>query len=200
MKASVAILGVLLVAGSAFADPYVIAKQRARQTSDQNAAEQQQIQNAAGGPAQSAPATVTPGSPVPPPNPMLQATLKNIGDLQANFTALSSAATVKPDPAQKADLLNSLSQAAQAKKASSDSVKKLAADLISALSGNKLAIAPQKKLTAQVHALFNSGHLTDAQQKTMFDEIQKALTDAGVSLDDAVNVVTDLKKIAEETK
>ena len=34
----------------------------------------------------------------------------------------------------------------------------------------------------------------------MFDDVQKILTEAGVSQDDIDNVVTDLKKIADETK
>ena len=39
MKTPVLMVSALLVAGSALADPYVISKQRARQTSSQNDAE-----------------------------------------------------------------------------------------------------------------------------------------------------------------
>ena len=34
----------------------------------------------------------------------------------------------------------------------------------------------------------------------MFSDVQKLLTDGGVSMDNAINVVTDLKKVASETK
>ncbi len=194
-KAAVIVCG-LLVVGSAFADPYTISKQRARAVSDQNAAEQQRIQNAANGPAAAAPAPSA-----PPVDPMLQATLNNINGLQADFAAFSSSASPQPDATQKVSLLNNLSSAAQGKKASSDSVKKLAADLMTAVADKKkLTPAQHKKLAVYVHALFNSSHLSAAQQKTMLDDTQKILTDAGVALDDAVNVVTGLKKIADETK
>jgi hypothetical protein len=201
MKAPVAIFCALLVAGISQADPYNIVKQQAHRASDQNTAEQQRIQNAAGGPAQPGAASPAPAPNAPPMDPMLQATLNNINNLQADFAVFISSTSDKPDPAQKVSLLNNLSTAAQGKKAPSDSVKKLADDLMGAISGKKkLAPASQKKLAAQVHAIFNSAHLTDAQQKTMFDDVQKILTEAGATLDDAVNVVTDLKKIAEATK
>jgi len=201
MKAPGAIFCALLIAGVSQADPYNIAKQQAHRASDQNTAEQQRIQNASGGPAQSGAAAPAPAPGAPPMDPMLQATLNNINSLQADFATFSSSASDKPDPAQKISLLNNLSQAAQSKKAPSEAVKKLADDLQAAVSGKKkLAAASQKKLAAEVHALFNSSHLTDAQQKTMFDDVQKILTEAGATLDDAVNVVTDLRKIAEATK
>jgi len=131
---------------------------------------------------------------------MLQATLNNINGIQSDFAAFSSAAG-KPDASQKISLLNNLSQAAQGKKASADSVKRLAADLQTAVSGkSKLAAVQQKQLAGLVHAVFNSSHLTAAQSEKIFDAAQKILTDAGASLDDAVNVVGDLKKITAETK
>ena len=46
MKTSIALFAVVLLANSTFADPYVIAKQRARQTAEQNNAEQGRIQKA----------------------------------------------------------------------------------------------------------------------------------------------------------
>ena len=58
----------------------------------------------------------------------------------------------------------------------------------------------QKRLAQQIHALFNSAHLTAAQQQTILTSIQKTLTDAGTSLDDTVNLVTDLKAVVAETK
>ncbi|HSY19299.1 MAG TPA: hypothetical protein VK815_13230 [Candidatus Acidoferrales bacterium] len=195
MKAHFPVFCALLVASSAFADPYMMARQQAVRTSDQNNAEQARIQNATG------PAAAAASTPAPAPmDPALQATLQNIGDLQGNFAVFINA-DGQPDPAQKTSLLNNLSHAAQSTKASSDSVKKLAADLTPALSQRKkLTAAQQKKLAVDVHAVFNSSHLSAAQQKMMFDDVQKILTEAGAAQGDIDGVVTDLKKITDETK
>jgi flagellar motor protein MotB len=190
MKTRLAAFFALLIAASAFADAnYNIVKQRARAVSDQNNAEQGRIQKA------TAATEPTPA----PMDPALQATLQNISDLQGNFTAFTKADGA-PDTNQKNTLLNNLSQAAQGTKAASADVKKLADDLVTALAGkNKLTVPQLKKLAVSVHALFNSSHLNAAQQKTMLDDVQKILTEAGVSDTDATNVVADLKKITEET-
>ena len=177
----------VLIAGSAFADPYMMARQQAVRAADQNNAEQARIQKAA-------------AEPAAPMDPALQATLQNIGDLQGNFAAYINS-DGQPDPAQKNSLLNNLSQAAQGKKASSGSVKKLATELMPALSmRKKITVAQQKKLAVDVHALFNSSHLSAAQQKAMIDDVQKNLTDAGVGQSDVDGVVSDLKLIVDETK
>jgi len=196
MKAHLPVFCALLVASSAFADPYMMARQQAVRTSDQNNAEQARIQNAA---APAAAASSTP-APAQPMDPALQATFQNIGDLQGDFATYINAAG-QPDPAQKTSLLNNLSHAAQGAKASTASVKKLAADLTPALAQRKkLTAAQQKKLAVDVHAVFNSSHLSAAQQKMMFDDVQKILTEAGAAQGDIDGVVADLKKISEETK
>ena len=196
MKTSFALLAALFVISSAVADPYVIAKQRARDTSARNDAEQQRIQKAANG---QAPTYATPCAAAAAADPALAATLKNLNNLSADFTALGTAA--KPDATQKVSLLNNLTQAAAGKKASTDSVKHLAEDLTTAVSGKtKITPAQQKQLAGIVHAAFNGAHLTDAQSEKAFAAASKILTDAGASLDEATNVVTDLKKIAGETK
>jgi uncharacterized protein YoaH (UPF0181 family) len=68
------------------------------------------------------------------------------------------------------------------------------------LAGNQKLLEQKLSLARQIHAIFNSSHLTTAQQQTIYDHIQKVLVDAGVSLGDAVDVVTDLKTIAGETQ
>jgi len=197
MKTRIAAFCALLIAGGALADPYSMAIQQARRASDQNAAEQQQIQNGTGGSQGQAAANAK----TAPVDPALQATLSNINGLQTDLGALNNATGDKPDPMQRISLLNNLSAAAQGTKASSDSVKRLADDLLTAVSGRKqLTTAQQTRLARDIHAIFNSSHLTDAQQKLMFDDVQKILTDGGVSLDATVDVVTDLKKISSETK
>ena len=192
MKTTVALLAALFAISSAVADPYVIAKQRARDTSARNDAEQQRIQNAANG---QTPTYATPGAAA---DPALAAMMQNINGLAADFTALGGG---KPDAAQKVSLLNNLTQAAVGKKASTDSVKHLAEDLTTAVSGKtKITPAQQKQLAGIVHAAFNGAHLTDAQSEKAFAAASKILTNAGASLDEATNVVTDLKKLTAETK
>jgi hypothetical protein len=203
MKALIAVACLLVAAESAPAQNYYRAVQQARRTSAQNAAEQQRLQRAENGPAAPAPVApaTAPAAPAAPVNPVLQATLNNIASLQSDFAGLINAAGDKPDPARKTSLLNNLTQAAQGTKASADSVQKLADDLATAVTGkNKLAAAQQTKLARDVHALFNSAHLSAAQQKLLLDEVRKTLTDGGASPDTAAGVVADLQTVASETK
>ena len=193
--------GILLtMAGSSMAQNYYKAEQQARRDSSMNDAEQQRIANAAnaGG---GAAAPGAPGAAATPMDPKLAATMKNVGDLQKDFATLI-AATDKPEASDKVALLNDLSQASQgANKAASDSVKKLAEDISTALAGQKKLTAPlQTRLAQQIHALFNSSHLSATQQQTLLTSVQKILTDAGASLDAAVDVATDLKTVVSDTK
>lgn len=201
MKTFIVFACVLVTAGAVLADPYSESKRQARRDSALNDAEQQRIQREANGPA-AAPARPAPAAtPAAPVDPVLQATMKNVAGLQSDFAALNNSTGDKPDPSQKISLLNNLSQAAQGTKASSASVKKLADDLLTAVAGKKkMPAAQQTKLAREVHALFNSSHLSETQQKALLADVQKILTDGGASLDDAVNVVTDLKAVATETK
>ena len=202
MKKSFVLVCVMLTAGSLLAQVnYYRAKQQAVRDSRQNDANQQRTLGEANGPASPAPAPAPAPTPAAPADPALQATLANVASLQADFAALITASADKPDPAQKVSLLNNLTQAAQgAKKATANSVKKLADDLLPALAGKKkLVAAQQTKLAQYVHALFNSSHLSAAQQQTVLTNVQKILTDGGVELNDAVNVVTDLKAVVADT-
>lgn len=198
MKKFIVVVCAVFLAGSLPAQEvnYSIAKQQARRASAQNDAEQQRLQRAENGPS-AAPAP----APAAPMDPALQATLANVASLQSDLAGLINA-TAAPDPVQKTSLLNNLTQAAQgANKASADSVKKLADDLLTAVAGNKkLAAAQQIKLAREVHALFNSSHLSQTQQQALVADVQKTLTDGGTSLDAAVNVATDLKTVVSETK
>ena len=180
------------------ADPYSMAMQQARKTSDANAAEQRNLQQQSGGGAGQSSAPAAPA----PMDPALKATLSNINSLKADIGAYNSVDAGQADSSQRVAMLNDLSAAGQGpNKATPDAIKKLATDLITAVSGNKkLTAAQQTQLGRDIHALFNSSHLTDAQQKTLLDGAQKILTDAGISLDNAVDVVTDLKEIASQTK
>ncbi|HTB83001.1 MAG TPA: hypothetical protein VK742_05045 [Candidatus Sulfotelmatobacter sp.] len=190
------LLAAVFVAGGASAQ-YFQAEQQAKRASQQNDAEQQRIANASGNGSAGQSSQPVPGT--PPADPILQATLNNIASLQADLAAFVG--TDKPDPAQKNSLLGDMSQAAQGKKATTDSAKELAKDLQTALTGKKsLAAAQQKQLAAFIHASFNGSHLTDAQSDKITGTAQKILTDAGVSTDAAVDIVTDMKKVIADTK
>ena len=165
---------------------YSMAVQRAKNAADSQPPAQNGGHNSAPQPA--------------PTNPELQATLKNVSDLQSDFVALGVAADVDSASDQKISLLNHLSAAAQGTKASANSVKTLAKDFVTALAGKKMTNEPRAKFTRDIHALFNSAHLSATQQQTALDEVQKILTGAGVAADAATDVATDLKKIADETK
>jgi len=198
MKTFLACACLVMTAGSLLAQNYYMATQQAKRDSAQNDAEQQRISKETG----SSPGTAATGGAAPAPmDPALQATLKNVSSLQTDFATAINSTSDTPDPGQKVSLLNDLSQAAQGTKASSASVKKVADDLLKDLSGKKkLTAVQQTKLAREVHALFNSSHLTATQQQTVLTDIQTTLTDGGASLDDAVNTITDLKEVMAETK
>src|SRR5476651_407985 len=181
MKTPVAFLCVLFVAGAASAQQgaFNIVKQQAK--------------NAAGTETPTAPpATQPPAS--QPPNPALAATLQNIVNLNYDFGKFNS------NPTNTRPLIKDLTVAAQGAQAKSESVAALAGHLAAVLAGNKKLAAQEQKLAQNVHAIFNSSHLSDAQQQMICDSVQKILSDGGVSSADVANVINDLKTIASETK
>ncbi len=177
------------MAGEALADPYSTAMRQARTAA--NAGSGQEIP--------------TPAAPPPPqnnapPNPALQATLQNVVDLRNDLTAIAGATGTNVLIAFKSSLTNHLAAAAQGAKASQASTSKLADDLSVAIAGNDKLRAQLPKLAQFAHASFNGSQLTDAQQKMIFDGVQKILTGAGASPEAAATVVDDFKAIAGETK
>ncbi len=197
MKATLALCCLLMVASNVLADPYSMAIGQARRDSAQNDAEQRRLANQEGDNGSSQSAS---GQNAAANNPALAATLQNISNLQTDLVAYIGSTDDHPDPSQKIALMNDLSSAAGSNKASAESVKELAKDLFTATSGNKKLLAQKLPLAREIHAVFNSSHLTPTQQQSVFDNVQKTLTDAGVPLGAAIDVVTDLKTIAGETK
>jgi hypothetical protein len=190
----------LCLSASQLMAQYAGAIQQARRDSAQNDAEQRRIQNESGGAAPGQPAGMPAPAPAAPLDPAMQAALQNVAGLRADLAGLTTASD-PADPSQKVALLNDLSQAAQGTNhATSGAVKQLAGDLLKALAGKKkLAATQQTRLAREIHALFNSARLTPAQQQSVLNDIQKILTDADVSLDNAVDVVTDLKAVVAQT-
>jgi hypothetical protein len=193
MKILAALFLMVSLAAHAQLGAHNIAKERAKRANESNNAEQQRIANAAADPTHPNAA-----APAAPGDPVREATLKNIADLQADFTAFSGATNATVDATHKAALLNDLSAAALGTKPASVSVKKLADHLIAATSGKKNPAA--QRLARNVHALFNARHLTAAQQTLLLAEVKKNLTAAGAAAAEAENVFDDLKGIVEETK
>jgi len=187
MKTALFTLSVCLLAGVALGDVnYSIAKGQAK--------------HAAGGQG-NVPSGGAPAAPqTPPMNPELAATLQNIANLRADLTAVSAAADAAAAGDQRMPLLNHLSAAAQGTKASTANVRKLAADLISALAGRKKISESSQKIAGTVHAMFNGAHVSAAQQETLLNELQKIFTAAEVPADAAAKVLNDLKAVAAETK
>jgi hypothetical protein len=146
------------------------------------------------------PASPAPPPPQAPPSPQLQATLQNIAALRGDLATLCNSSGTNLLAAQKSSFTNNLAAAAQGTKAKPGSVTKLADDLATAIAGNEKARPHQQKLAQNLHAIFNSAHLTPAQQQAIFDDVQKTLTNCGAPADAVATVAGDLKTIADETK
>jgi hypothetical protein len=194
MKLFIMLAGALFVTGSILADPYSAAIQQAKKVSSQETEANRQLMN------NSPPAAPPQNNPNPPANPALQATLQNIQDLRNDFAAIANAATNDSLTVQKQSLTNNLAIAAQGPKAQATSISRLADDLAAAIAGKEKLRAPQQTLAQYIHAIFNNSQLTPAQQKMIFDGVQKILVNGGASPEEAGNVVNDIKTIASETK
>ncbi|MFO1487444.1 MAG: hypothetical protein U1F65_03105 [Verrucomicrobiota bacterium] len=165
-------------------DPLAIARQRARDTSAAVSSGQAVPSRNQAAPAPAAPAA---------PNPAITAMQQNIASIATDL------ATLQSDPSKKQPLINDLNAAAQGTAPTKASLNKLAADL-AVLSGKTLSPDQRTKLAQYLRAFCNSSHLSPAQQRTILEELQKLLTAAGVSAEDAAKIAADFKTIAAETK
>jgi hypothetical protein len=199
MKTFIALGCALFVAQVVLADPYSAAMRQARNVAAKSSAAANQTDDTPS-PAPPSQSPAAPSQNVPPPNPALQATMENIAGLRADLAALGGAPDTNLTTAQKLPLLNDLAAAAQGTKPTQKSLSQLGDDLAAAIAGKEKLRAPQPRLAQYVHAAFNGAHLTAAQEKMIFDDVQKILNTGGVSPEDATNVVNDLKTIAAETK
>jgi len=186
--------GAVCAANNVLADPYTSAIRQAKDVSAKvTKADEGSLQSAA-------PAPAAPPQTSPQLDPVLAATLRNIAGLRADFAALGSLADTNSAATQKQLLLNDLTTAAQGTKPPPASISKLADDLVTATTGKTKTSTTQQKLAQDVHAIFNSSQLSPTQQQMIFDDVQKVLHSSGASLDDATNVVTDIKTIATQTR
>lgn len=158
-----------------------------------------QAKRAAGSGGGTAPgASETPQQPAV--DPAVAAAMQNIASLQANVTAIRAAADTNAAAEQRSSLLNNLSAAAQGKKASPASLKKLAGDLVDALPGKKKVAGADQKLAQALRAFSNGSRLTEAQQESLLTGLKKTLSESGVTSENVDKILEDLKIIAAETK
>jgi hypothetical protein len=184
MKTFTAFVCALFVAGSASAQGvYNMAKQQAKRV--------------AGNEAMPSAPQAPPQNVSPQPDPALEATLRNVASLRADFETLGSSPT---NAADAQPLVNDLTAAAQGRQPSPASISKLAKDLMAVIAGNNKLRAQPQKLAQYAHAVFNSSHLSPAQQQMVCDAVQKILQDGGAPPDDTANVINDFKTIATETQ
>ena len=194
MKPFIALTCAWFMANSVLADPYTAAIQQAKNVSARETAANQQLMD------NPPPAAPPQNNPQPPADPVLLATQQNIENLRNDFAAIGNPAAANSLDARIQSLTNNLAIAAQGAKPQPASISKLAGDLATAIAGKEKLRAPPPKLAQFVHAIFNSAHLTTAQQQMIFTGVQNILTVGGAEPDEAANVVNDLKEIASETK
>ncbi|HWH70613.1 MAG TPA: hypothetical protein VNT26_14590 [Candidatus Sulfotelmatobacter sp.] len=159
MKTSLVLIGVTaLMAGSTFAGPEVIIKQRAKELRDQNNVRQgvapptQPVQPASA-------ATVT-----PPPSPGLT-------KLQTDMAAIKANAPATPE--QKRQLAKDLLFLAQGPiKPSQAAADKLAEDLAAALTEAPLPAAHRARFAQELDAVLNPGKYPQARLEAIYQDIQ----------------------------
>jgi hypothetical protein len=189
MKRFFAIGCALLAAGLVQADVYSIAKQEARNVANGKTPSGGANPNYQTPP----PPAATPTVPSPP-NPALQVTLENIAALRTDFENLVN------NPTNTVALNHDLAAAAQTIKPSTKAVNKLTQDLAAVVAANKSLKSGYQQLAQYVHALFNSSHLSPAQQDAVCNKVQQLLQNAGAPADDVAKVMDDLKAIAVATR
>jgi hypothetical protein len=188
MKTSLALIaGAMLVAGGAVADSSVIIKQRAKEISAQNNAEQ---------------GVTPPGKPAQPAATTQNATLT---PLQAAIAQLrTDLAAIKASPAptaqQKQLLAQHLIATSQGAKPSQQTATKLAGDLTSALAQSKVSGTDRDRLLADINAALNPQKLQPDQLIRVEADAQAILQTGGLSRTDASAVADDVKAVAAETK
>jgi len=197
MKPLTVILSALLAAKIVQADPYSMAVQQAKRVADQNNAQQQAMNQQ---PSTPPPAAPPPQSSAPATDPALEATLKNISNLGADIAAFVNSTNAEVLPARKQTLTNDLTAAATGAKPSADLIQKLADDLVTTVAGKPKLIAQQTKLGRDIHAIFNSSHLSTGQQYSVVNEVQKILIENGAAADDVNKLLDDLKAIEAATR
>lgn len=178
-----------LVAGSAFAGPDVIIKQRALELRDQN-----NVQQGVTPPSQPPPPATSPGTSASP-TPIQQ----SIAKLRADLTAIkaNSPATAQ----QKQQIAADLIAAAQgANKPSQPTAASLANSLAGAFAEKPLEDKDCRRLLSDLAAVLNPAKIQAAQMQAIYADIQAIFQANGMARKEAVKIVDQVKAVAAETQ
>jgi hypothetical protein len=193
MKTVLSLVGAAtLVAGSVFAGPDVIIKQRAKEIRDQN-----NVRQGVTSPGQAA----SPSQPSAPsassaPSPVLQQSLAKV---RADLAALKPNSPVTPQ--QKLQLKNDLLASAQgAGKPSSATISVLADSLSAAFTQSAFPDKDRDRLVSRLAAVLNPANIQSAQMDAIYADVQAIFQANGLTRKDAVKIVDQVKAVGAETR
>ena len=193
MKTVLSLVGAAtLVAGSVFAGPDVIIKQRAKEIRDQN-----NVRQGVTSPGQEA----SPSQPSAPsassaPSPVLQQSLAKV---RADLAAFKPNSPVTPQ--QKLQLKNDLLASAQgAGKPSSATISVLADSLSAAFTQSAFPDKDRDRLVSRLAAVLNPANIQSAQMDAIYADVQAIFQANGLTRKDAVKIVDQVKAVGAETR
>ena len=193
MKTVLSLVGAAtLVAGSVFAGPDVIIKQRAQEIRDQN-----NVRQGVTPPGQAA----SPSQPSAPsassaPSPVLQQSLAKV---RADLAAFKPNSPVTPQ--QKLQLKNDLLASAQgAGKPSSATISVLADSLSAAFTQSAFPDKDRDRLVSRLAAVLNPANIQSAQMDAIYADVQAIFQANGLTRKDAVKIVDQVKAVGAETR
>jgi hypothetical protein len=193
MKTVLSLVGAAtLVAGSVFAGPDVIIKQRAKEIRDQN-----NVRQGVTSPGQAA----SPSQPSAPsassaPSPVLQQSLAKV---RADLAAFKPNSPVTPQ--QKLQLKNDLLASAQgAGKPSSATISVLADSLSAAFTHSAFPDKDRDRLVSRLAAVLNPANIQSAQMDAIYADVQAIFQANGLTRKDAVKIVDQVKAVGAETR
>jgi hypothetical protein len=193
MKTVLSLIGAaILAAGSVFAGPDVIIKQRAKEIRDQN-----NVRQGVTPPGQAAP----PSQPSAPsassaPSPLLQQSLAKV---RADLAASKPNSPVTPQ--QKLQLKSDLLASAQgASKPSQLTISALADSLSAAFTQSAFPDKDRDRLVSRLAAVLNPANIQSAQMEAIYADVQAIFQANGLTRKDAVKIVDQVKAVGAETR
>jgi uncharacterized phage infection (PIP) family protein YhgE len=196
MKRAFATIGAAMwVAGSLFAGPDVIIKQRAQEIRDQNNVRQGVTSpSQAAQPAQPTRSATTPAT-AAAPTPIQQ----SIAKLRADLTAIKAGAQVTAE--QKQQITKDMIAVAQgANRPSQPTAANLSGGLSAAFAEKPLADKDCSRLLSDLAAVLNPANIQSAQMQAIYADIQAIFQANGMARKDAVKIVDQVKAVAAETQ
>jgi len=184
MKRIAAILLTAALVGTAVADPALIIKQRAKDTANQNSAQQ-------GQPPQY-PGAASPGSPAPAPAPA-----PLTPEQKAFLTVANDLTAPKAEDAKK--LATDLMAIGFAASKSTVTIQKLAKDLIAALEGKSATPEARSRIVQGIRTVMNGGAQPAAKIDPYIADVSAILKIAGANATAIATVNADLKTLRTET-